>query len=211
MSLPDGTETSTPCNGTTSQRVPDQNLVPEQEGQGEEVIRNEERPRAAAHGTRAVRSLHRTLRRSAVQEMRTVSFYLCYKVRSHGVAAAALLLHDAAATAAQNGFGTHFVWHFCRSRYHSYTVWMAGLGDWGNFVFWVTFSNIFKHQVQGICGQVHWLKKPMLDYGKNMPRNNQFSVFLSEKNKILPRKKNLPTFLKNLPKKQNLPSPLVQP
>ena len=32
---------------------------------------------------------------------------------------------------------------------------MAGLGDWATFVFWVNFSKIFKHQVQGICSQVH--------------------------------------------------------
>ena len=62
MSLPDGAETRAPRNGTTSQRVPDQDLVREQEGQGEEVVRSEERPCAAAHDTRVVRSLHCTLR-----------------------------------------------------------------------------------------------------------------------------------------------------
>ena len=35
----------------------------------------------------------------------------------------------------------------------------VGLGDWANFVFWIIFSKIFKHQVQGICGKVHWLIK----------------------------------------------------
>ena len=39
----------------------------------------------------------------------------------------------------------------------------------------------------------------MLAYGKNMPRNNQFSVFLPRKGKILPQNKNLPNFVKNLP------------
>ena len=43
-------------------------------------------------------------------------------------------------------------------------------------------------------------KKPMLAYGKNMPRNNQFSVFCPEKIKYHPEK-NMPKFLKNLPKK----------
>ena len=32
---------------------------------------------------------------------------------------------------------------------------LAGLGVWAVFVFWVIFSKMFKHQVQGICGQVH--------------------------------------------------------
>ena len=35
--------------------------------------------------------------------------------------------------------------------------------------------------MQGICGQGYWLKKPILAYGKNMPRNNQFSGFLAQK------------------------------
>ena len=83
MSLPDGAKTSEPCNGTTSQRVSNQNLVPEQEGQGEEVIRNEERPRATAHGTRVVRSLHGTIRRSAVQEMRTQDSILGFLYTYH--------------------------------------------------------------------------------------------------------------------------------
>ena len=83
--------------------------------------------------------------------------------------------------------------------------------DWANFVFWVIFSKIFKHQVQSICGQVYWLKKSMLAYGKHMPRNNQFSVFSPRKNIIFPRKIICPNFWKIYPKKQNLPSHLVQP
>ena len=51
-------------------------------------------------------------------------------------------------------------------------------------IFWggVIFLKMFKNQVQGICGQVHWLKKPMLACGKNLPRNNQFSVLAQKKN-----------------------------
>ena len=44
----------------------------------------------------------------------------------------------------------------------------------------------------------------MLAYGKRLPQNNQFSVFLPTKNKILPKKKNLPKFLKNLPQKNKI-------
>ena len=73
---------------------------------------------------------------------------------------------------------------------------LAGLGVSAVFVFWVIFPKIFKHQVQGICGQVHWLKKPMLAYGKNMSRNNQFSVFLPRKSKIWPKIKICPISLK---------------
>ena len=65
--------------------------------------------------------------------------------------------------------------------------------------------------MQGICGQVHWHKKPMVAYGKNMPKNNQFSVFLPRKSKILPRKIICPFFWNIYPEKQNLPSHLVQP
>ena len=86
---------------------------------------------------------------------------------------------------------------------------LAGLGDWVNFVFWVIFSKIFNLQI--ISGQVHWLKKPMLAYGKNMPRNNQFSGFLPRKNYILPRKKICPNFWKIYKKNKNSPSHLVQP
>ena len=57
--------------------------------------------------------------------------------------------------------------------------------------------------MQSICGQVHWLKKPVLAYGKNMPRNNQFSVFCPEKIKYYPEK-NLLEFLKNLPQKTKI-------
>ena len=57
---------------------------------------------------------------------------------------------------------------------------MAGLHVLGDF-FWVNFSEILKHEVQGISGRVQWLKKPMLAYGKNMPKNNQFSVLCKEK------------------------------
>ena len=67
--------------------------------------------------------------------------------------------------------------------------------------FLVIFSKIFKHQMQGICDQVHWLKKPMLAYGKHLPRNNQF-CFLPRKNKILPRKKSAQIFEKFTPKNQ---------
>ena len=89
---------------------------------------------------------------------------------------------------------------------------MGGLGDWANFVFWVNFSKIFKHRVQGFYHQVHWLKKPMLAYGKNKPRNNQFyGFFLSRKSKILPKIKICPISLKIYPKTQNLPSHRVPP
>ena len=58
----------------------------------------------------------------------------------------------------------------------------GGLGDWAiSFFFWIIFLKKFKHEVQGICGQVHWLKNPMLAYGKNMPRNNQLSGFFAQK------------------------------
>ena len=79
---------------------------------------------------------------------------------------------------------------------------MGGLGDWANFVFWVIFSKISKHQVHGICGQVHLLKNPMLAYSKNMLRNNQFSgVYLPRKKNILPRKIICPNVWKIYPKK----------
>ena len=68
----------------------------------------------------------------------------------------------------------------------------------GKFFVGVIFSKNFKHQVQDICGQVHWLKKPMPAYGKDMPRNSQ----------ILPRKINCPHFWKKYPLKQKLPSQL---
>ena len=90
--------------------------------------------------------------------------------------------------------------------------WTRGLGEF--CFFWVIFSKNFKHQVQGICGQVHWLKKPMLACGKNMPRNNHFSVFWLRKGKILPRKIICPTFFQNLPKKTifaHSPSPAKLP
>ena len=51
----------------------------------------------------------------------------------------------------------------------------------------------------------------MLAYGKNMPRNNQFSVFLPRKNIILPRKTICPNFWKIYSKNTNLPSHRVQP
>ena len=38
--------------------------------------------------------------------------------------------------------------------------------------FRVNFSEILKLEVQDISGEVQWLKKPMLAYGKNMPKNN---------------------------------------
>ena len=65
----------------------------------------------------------------------------------------------------------------------------AEFGVWAVFVFWIIFSKIFKHRVQGFYGQVRCIKKPMLSYGKNMHRNNQFSVYLLRKKNILPRKK----------------------
>ena len=46
----------------------------------------------------------------------------------------------------------------------------------------------------------------MLAYGKNMPRNNKFSVFLPRKSKILPKIKICPIALKIYPKTQNFPS-----
>ena len=52
----------------------------------------------------------------------------------------------------------------------STTVQLLNVTGWikwlGKFAFWVIFSKIFKHHVQGICGQVHWLKKPMFAYVK---------------------------------------------
>ena len=86
---------------------------------------------------------------------------------------------------------------------------LAGQGDWAYFVFFgVIFSKIFKHQAQGICGQLHQLKKPMLAYGENMPRNNQFFwFFCPEKIKYYPEKKSAQIY----PKGKNLPSHLVQP
>ena len=47
----------------------------------------------------------------------------------------------------------------------------------------------------------------MLAYGKNIPRNNQFSGdFFAQKNKILPKIKICPISLEMYPKTQNLPS-----
>ena len=52
----------------------------------------------------------------------------------------------------------------------------------------------------------------MLAYGKNMPKNNQFSVLCPELIKNCPEKvknypeKNLPKIKKFLPRKENLPS-----
>ena len=44
-----------------------------------------------------------------------------------------------------------------KCKFHNALVFLrlGGLGAWANFVFWVIFSQILKHQVQGICGQVH--------------------------------------------------------
>ena len=42
--------------------------------------------------------------------------------------------------------------------------------------------------MQVICFQVHWLKKSMLACGKNMPKNNQFSIFCPEKINITQKK-----------------------
>ena len=65
-------------------------------------------------------------------------------------------------------------------------------------VFGVNFTKILKQQVHIICGQVHLLKNAMLAYGKNMPRNNQFSVFYPEMVKNCPEK-NLPKIEKMCP------------
>ena len=107
--------------------------------------------------------------------------------------------------------GTQFTQYGAHTRPVAVYKRMAGLGDWANFVFFITCSENFKHQVQGIYGQVHWLKKPMLAYGKRLPRNNQFSVFCPKKIKYYPENKICPNFWKIYPKKQNLPSHLVQP
>ena len=56
--------------------------------------------------------------------------------------------------------------------------------------------------MQGICGQVHWLRKPMLAYGKNMPRNNQFSVFWPELIKNYPENKFCPKLRNFYPEKK---------
>ena len=66
---------------------------------------------------------------------------------------------------------------------------------WENF-FWVNFSEILKHEVQGISGKVQWLKKPMLAYGKDMSKNNHFSVLCPELIKNCPEK------VKNYPEKK---------
>ena len=50
--------------------------------------------------------------------------------------------------------------------------------------------------MQGICGQVNWLKKPMLAYGKSLPRNNEFSLFCPEKMQYYPEKKSVQIFEK---------------
>ena len=66
---------------------------------------------------------------------------------------------------------------------------------WGFFR--VNFSEILKLEVQDISGEGQWLKRPMLAYGKNMPKNNSVSVLCPEL--ILKKvKKKLPR--KNLPK-----------
>ena len=62
--------------------------------------------------------------------------------------------------------------------------------------------------MQGISGEVQWLKKPMLAYGNNMCKNNQFSVLCPEviKNVKNYPEKNLPKIKKCLPRKENLPN-----
>ena len=66
---------------------------------------------------------------------------------------------------------------------------MAGLHVLGTFFSgWVNFSEILKHEVQGISAEVQWLKKTMLAYGKNMHKNNQFSVLCPELIKNCPKK-----------------------
>ena len=56
----------------------------------------------------------------------------------------------------------------------------------------MNFSEILKHEVQGFSAEVQWLKKPMLVYGKNMPRNNQCTELI----------KNCPEKVKNYPEKK---------
>ena len=87
-----------------------------------------------------------------------------------------------------------------RLTHHGGIRWLGKFSVLGNFF------KIFKHQVQGFYHQVHWLKRPMLAYGKNMPGKNKFSGFLPRKSKILPKIKSCPISLKIYPKTQNLPS-----
>ena len=58
------------------------------------------------------------------------------------------------------------------------------------------FSEILKHEVQGISGVVQCLKKLMLAYSKNMLKNIKFPVLCPELIKNFPEKK-----LKNSQKK----------
>ena len=66
---------------------------------------------------------------------------------------------------------------------------MAGLHVLDKNFFWVNFSEILKHEVQGISGEVQRLKTPMLAYSKNMSKNNQFSALCPELIKNCPEKK----------------------
>ena len=95
-------------------------------------------------------------------------------------------------------------WHWTCFTAQQLIKTLGRFGDWANFVFWVSFSKILKLRVQGFYHQVHWLKKPILAYGINMPRNNQISVFLPRKRKSITQNKNLPNFFKNLPQKYKI-------
>ena len=77
---------------------------------------------------------------------------------------------------------------------------LGELGDWAIFVGGEFFFKKFKHQVQGICGQVHWLKSQGWPMVKICPEIINFSGFWPRINKILPRKKICPSFWKNYPK-----------
>ena len=75
---------------------------------------------------------------------------------------------------------------------------------WGDLKGWVIFflgecCKILKHQVQGICGQVHRLKKPMV---KICPEIINFLFFAQNLLKFA-QKKNLPKIKKFLPKFKN--------
>lgn len=57
--VPDGAEAAEPSAGARSERIPDQDLVPEQEGQDQESQRHQERFGLAPDGTGTVQSRHR--------------------------------------------------------------------------------------------------------------------------------------------------------
>ena len=59
---------------------------------------------------------------------------------------------------------------------------MVGLHVLGKFFSEWIFSEILKHEVQGISGDVQRLKKSMLTYGKNMPKIKSTFCFMPRNN-----------------------------